>query len=413
MYTTFYNLREEPFRLTSDPRFFHLAEPHSAALSTVVEAVMRRKGFIVMTGPIGTGKTTVLHAALRILTEKAAVGGPLQSAFLLNPLLTRDEFLEMILAEFEISCSTISKPARLAALQRVLLDTQRKGGTSILLVDEAHLLSSELLEEIRLLSNADTYQEKVLQIVLCGQPELLGMLNRPQLRALQQRIASSCSLRPLGFPEVRVYIAERMYAAGFHGMDYPFPTQAVEGIFRFSHGVPRLINLLCDACLNIGVKTQRPAIQMDIVEEAAAELGMNERNSFLTLEEQPSAPMSATSIKKTVQVEPSAFVSPHRVSPTEEKVLVPASAVPTPSAPEDISVPIGAAFEQPVQGRPLANFSANSAPKFQEGSTASAGMSSQAAKLIGKKDLISDAVIESAFDVLIQAMRQRRGSTLE
>ena len=285
MYTAFYNLREEPFRLTSDPRFFHLAEPHAAALATLVEAVMRRKGFVVVSGQIGTGKTTVLHTGLQILTERAAVGSPIASAFILNPMLSRDEFLEMIITEFEIPCATGSKPARLAALHRMLLDMQRKGGTSVLLVDEAHLLSPDLLEEIRLLSNADTYQEKLLQIVLCGQPELLSMLHRPELRALQQRIASSCSLRPLSFSEVRAYIAERLYAAGLRGTTYPFPTTALEGIFRFSQGVPRLINLLCDACLAIGCKTERPVIQMDIVEEAATNLGMNETHPVPAIQE--------------------------------------------------------------------------------------------------------------------------------
>lgn len=293
MYTSFYNLREEPFRLTSDPRFFHLAEPHAAALATLVEAVMRRKGFVVMSGQIGTGKTTVLYTGLQILTERAAVSNPIASAFILNPMLTREEFLEMIITEFEIPCATTSKPARLAALHRMLLNMQRRGGTSVLLVDEAHLLSADLLEEIRLLSNADTYQEKLLQIVLCGQPELLTILRRPELRALQQRIASSCALRPLSFPEMRAYIAERLYAAGLRSTSYPFPTSALEGIFRFSHGVPRLINLLCDACLAIGYKTQRPLIHMDIVEEAATELDMKETDPVPPVREKAVAPTSA------------------------------------------------------------------------------------------------------------------------
>src|SRR6201998_4095953 len=126
MYTTSANLPREPFRLPSAPRFFHLAEPHAAALATLVEAVMRRKGFVLMTGPIGTGKTTVVHTALQILTERAATGHPISSAFILNPTLSRDEFLEMILTEFEIPCTATSKPARLSALQRMLLETQRK-----------------------------------------------------------------------------------------------------------------------------------------------------------------------------------------------------------------------------------------------------------------------------------------------
>lgn len=276
MYTAFYNLREEPFRLTSDPRFFHLAEPHAIALATLVEAVVRRKGFVLMTGPIGTGKTTVVHMALRILTEGATTNHPISSAFILNPTVSREDFLEMILTEFELPCTGTSKPARLSALHRMLLETQREGGTSLLLIDEAHLLTQELLEEIRLLSNADTYQEKLLQIVLCGQPELLDLLRKPEMRALRQRIACNCSLRPLSFTEVSAYIGERLDSAGFRGQASPFPVAVLDVIFCLTGGVPRLINLLCDACLTIGYKLNRPVLDLSIVSEAAAELGWNE-----------------------------------------------------------------------------------------------------------------------------------------
>src|SRR5437588_10951195 len=145
----------------------------------------------------------------------------------------------MILTEFVIPCTATSKPARISALQRMLLETQRNGGTSLLLVDEAHLLAPDLLEEIRLLSNADTYQAERLQIVLCGQPELLSLLRKPELRALRQRVASSCSLRPLSFPELRAYMSERLHSAGFRGPTSPFPTPVLEEIFRLSEGVPR------------------------------------------------------------------------------------------------------------------------------------------------------------------------------
>src|SRR5207248_10651718 len=263
----FYNLREEPFRLTSDPRFFHLSEPHAAALASLIEAVMRRKGFVLMTGPIGTGKTTVVHTALQILSERATTAHPISSAFILNPTLSREEFLETILTEFEIPCTGTSKPARLSALQQMLLDTQRRGGTSLLLVDEAHLLSPELLEEIRLLGNTDTYQEKLLQIVLCGQPELFTVLHRPELRALQQRIAGSCQLRPLSLPETRAYIAERLHAAGLRG-PAPFTTSAVERIHNISDGVPRLINLVCDGCLSLGFEMKKRQIDTSIVDQA-------------------------------------------------------------------------------------------------------------------------------------------------
>ena len=290
MYTSYYKLREEPFRLTSDPKFFHLAEPHAAALATLVEAVRRRKGFMVLSGQIGTGKTTVLHAALHILSESAGNNSPIASAFILNPMLSREEFLEMILAEFEILSSTTSKPSRLAALQKMLLDRQHKGGTSVLIVDEAHLLSPDLLEEIRLLSNSDTYQEKVLQIILCGQPELITMLHRPELQALQQRIATSCSLRPLSFTEVRAYISERMCAAGFGESDSPFTGTALEEIFRYTRGVPRLINLLCDACLTIGYETQRSIIQAEIVQDAAIQLRMQETQAAQAVQARAAAP---------------------------------------------------------------------------------------------------------------------------
>jgi len=145
-------------------------------------------------------------------------------------------------------------------------------------VDEAHLLTPELLEEIRLLSNADTYQEKLLQIVLCGQPELLGMLHKPELRALRQRVAGTCSLRPLSFPEVRAYIAERLHSAGFRGANSPFPIPVLEEIFRLTEGVPRLINLLCDACLALGCRARRPILDVNILEDAAIELGLNEKH---------------------------------------------------------------------------------------------------------------------------------------
>jgi general secretion pathway protein A len=276
MYETFFGLREEPFRLTSDPRFLHLAEPHATALATLVEAVTRRKGLILITGPCGTGKTIVVHATLHILSDRAKTRQPISTAFVFNPTLSREEFLEMTLAEFEIPCMATSKPARLAALQQMLLERHTNGGTSLLLVDEAHLLTDELLEEIRLLSNADTYKEKLLQIVLCGQPELLTLLSRPESRALRQRIASSCSLRPLVFQEFQAYVAERLHSAGFRGPTSPFPTPVLEEIFRRTEGVPRLINLFCDACLTIGCKGQKLLIDLAVVEEAASKLGRNE-----------------------------------------------------------------------------------------------------------------------------------------
>jgi general secretion pathway protein A len=377
MYTTFYNLREEPFRLTSDPRFFHLAEPHAAALATLVEAVMRRKGFVLMTGPIGTGKTTVVHTALQILTERAAANHPISSAFILNPTLSREEFLEMLLSEFEIPCTSTSKPARLAALQRMLLETQRKGGTSLLLVDEAHLLTPELLEEIRLLSNADTYQEKLLQIVLCGQPELLGLLRKPELRALRQRVASTCVLRPLSFPEVRAYIAERLHSAGFRGTASPFPMQALEAIVRLTEGVLRLVNLLCDACLTLGCKVHRPIIDLAIVEEAATELGLNETHVETEMAVRGVAAGNGSAGKELVGDAGIGSALDLLINAMKKRRAL---------VPEVSQLPPEMSIKEQVAA---------------------------AANAAHQKDPSGDKAIESAVDVLVQAMKQRRTSTME
>ena len=373
MYTTFYNLREEPFRLTSDPRFFHLAQPHAAALAALVEAVMRRKGFVLLTGPIGTGKTTVVHTALQILTERAATSHPISSAFILNPTLSREEFLEMLLTEFEIPCTSTSKPARLAALQRMLLETQRNGGTSLLLVDEAHLLTPELLEEIRLLSNADTYQEKLLQIVLCGQPELLNLLRKPELRALRQRVASNCSLRPLSFPELRAYMSERLHSAGFRGPTSPFPTATLEEIFRLSEGVPRLINLLADACLTLGCKARRPVIDLAVVEEAASELGMKETFVEPEVEERSTVAGHGKELAGDAAVGSALDLLVHAMK--RRRALVPElnEIRPELSIKEQVAMAVSAIHE---------------------------------------KDPAGDKVFESAVDVLVQAMK-RRTSTVE
>jgi len=268
MYTTFYGLNEEPFRLTPDPRFLHLAEPHREVLTSLVGGVLQRKGILVTTGPIGTGKTTLLHATLHFLSSQTGAVPRLSTAFVTNPALTREELLEAILDEFEVSCTSTSKPRRLAALHEMLMSIQRNGGTSVLVVDEAHLLTMELLEEVRLLTNTDLHQEKILQVILSGQPELLPVLRRPELRALKQRVASWSQLRPLTLPETRAYIEERLHSAGLHAAN-PICSPALDAIHNFSQGVPRLINLLCDKCLWLGFNAKAKQIGPEIVQQAA------------------------------------------------------------------------------------------------------------------------------------------------
>src|SRR5437588_12756268 len=270
MYYSFFHLKDEPFRLTNDPRFLHLAEPHQAALKVVLEGILYREGLVMVTWPIGTGKTTVIHTAMRFISAKKT---RISSALLFNPVLTRDEFLEMILEDFEVNCPSASKSRRLIAFHQMLLETQRGGGTAVMFIDEGHLLSTELLEEIRLLGNADTCQEKLLQVILCGQPELLAMMKRRELNALQQRIAARAHLRPLSVAETGDYVAARLQAAGFQGSS-PFPPHTLEVVFRYSGGAPRLINLICEGCLILGFRAQRRTIQPEIAEEAAVSLGL-------------------------------------------------------------------------------------------------------------------------------------------
>lgn len=272
-YCTFYGLTEEPFRTTPDPRFFHLAEPYRHAFVTLLRGIVQRKGFLVVTGPIGAGKTTLLHSLL-LIGSKLAGQGRWASAMIVNPTLTRDEFLENVLQELDVHCPSQSKPRRLLALHQLLLETQRRGGTTVLIVDEAHLLPVELLEEIRLLSNADSYREKLLQVILAGQPELGEVLNVPELRALKQRIAVRAYLRCLSLSETRNYISERLQVAGLKQPN-PFSPEACKRIFEIADGVPRLINLLCDSCLYLAFQGQQKIMGPDLVLEAAASLNLD------------------------------------------------------------------------------------------------------------------------------------------
>ncbi|HET6935733.1 MAG TPA: AAA family ATPase [Candidatus Angelobacter sp.] len=267
MYSAFYGLRQEPFRLTPDPRFLHLAETHRESLRTMLEGVTLRKGLQVAVGPIGTGKTTLLYTLQHILMHESRPERPIRSAFVVNPTLTQEELLEMLFDELEITSSAPTKPARLRALHELLLDSHRRNGLVLVIIDEAHLLSPALLEEIRLLLNLDNYPVNVLQVILCGQPELVPLLMKPQFAALRGRVAVVSKLRTLTLPETRAYIAERLHVAGHRG-ENPFLPAALEEIFHHTGGTPRLINLLCDRALTAGYRRQLRRITPDLVTEA-------------------------------------------------------------------------------------------------------------------------------------------------
>ena len=243
---------------------------------------------MVMTGPVGSGKTTLLNTFLYLVSTRRTEYTKVNSAMIVNPLLTRDELMESILDEFDISCSSTSKPRRLNALREFLLQTRTNNGLAVLIIDEAHLMTFELLEEIRLLSNLDTMGGKLLQIVICGQPELYGKLSQPQLLALRQRIAVTAELRALSEMETKKYLEDRLKTAGLNSAS-PFTAEAVQEIHQTSGGIPRIINLMADQLLLLACSAGKRLIGPDAVRT------VKQMNIFGEIETPPKAKTAAAS----------------------------------------------------------------------------------------------------------------------
>src|SRR5881296_1625935 len=261
MYLGFYELKERPFNSTPDPRFLYLTPGHREALAQLLYSVQESRGFLVLTGEVGTGKTTLLQAFLQRLNGRAAV------AYVFDSTLPFEGLLEYVLEELGVPTPASSPAQRLLALQRFLLDRRRAGQSTVLILDEAQNLEAATLEQIRLLSNFETSSEKLLQILLVGQPELRSKLERPELRQLQQRIELQCSLPPLSREQIRDYIQTRLRVAGARVLDL-FSDRAQTRIAEYSRGIPRRINILCDHCLVIGYADQRRRIEVDVVDQA-------------------------------------------------------------------------------------------------------------------------------------------------
>ena len=243
MYERFFGLREQPFSLTPDPRFLWLSETHQEGLATLVYGITRRKGFLLLTGEVGTGKTTLLRAALGQIPPQT------DTALILNTVgLTPIDLLKLIAAEFGIQHQLDSAADFQIALNRLLLDRLRAGRNTVLIIDEAQNLDQDTLEEVRLLSNLETDTEKLMQIVLTGQPELLHKLASPNLRQLRQRIAVEHHMEPLRYEDVQPYLAHRLEVAGGR-FEAVFQPGVEPTFFAFSGGCPRLISLLADRVL--------------------------------------------------------------------------------------------------------------------------------------------------------------------
>lgn len=272
MYRRFYGLTRNPFEVSPDPSFFYPTPSHNEALAILSYGVIRRKGFVVVTGEVGTGKTLVLRCLLELL-GRHHVG----SAFIYNPRLSVTEFLASVLTELRLPLAgRHAKNEMLAYLDEYLLTRSRRGTTTALIVDEAQLLSWDLLEEIRLLTNLETSQYKLLQIVLVGQPELDDKMDSEGLRQLKQRIAMRCRLEPLGFEELKGYILRRLEIAGAnsHGAAI-FPHETIETIHKFSRGIPRLANTICENALISGFGKETKQITPAIIQDVAMDLRLN------------------------------------------------------------------------------------------------------------------------------------------
>jgi general secretion pathway protein A len=269
VYLEHYGLVRQPFEMTPDPAFLYLGEAHQEGLATLLYAVKARKGFVMLTGEVGTGKTTLLHALLSQLDAQTA------SAFLFNPLLEPLDFFRMMLDEYGIEEPCQTKADFLMALNRFLIGRLEQDLPTLLIVDEAQNLSPEMLEEIRLLSNLETPRSKLLQIMLVGQPELRDMLSRPELRQLRQRIVMRHALRPFQASETREYVEERLRRAGYTGKGI-FRPAAVRTIHATTGGVPRLVNILCDSAMLSGFAQGLHTLGRDVVLEAARDLELSD-----------------------------------------------------------------------------------------------------------------------------------------
>ena len=268
MYEQFFGLRERPFDLTPNPRFLVLTVRHREALSNLHYGIGSRKGITLVVGEAGTGKTTLVRAALESQRSREAL-----CVYVNNPTLSRNEFIEFLADGFALrSAARESKAAFLRDLERRLVERAAAGAPTLLGVDEAQSLSHELLEEVRLLANIETSEDKLLPVVLAGQPELAGRLNEPGLRQLKQRVALRCELAPLTAVETAMYIATRTRVAG---ADHPlFTREAVASIHEHAGGIPRTINVICDNSLVTAFALGRQPVDRRIVADVCRDFDL-------------------------------------------------------------------------------------------------------------------------------------------
>jgi general secretion pathway protein A len=265
MYEKFFYLKEKPFHITPDPRFLFLSSKHREAIELLCFGISKKKGFIVLTGEVGTGKTTLCRALLEKLSDRV------ETALILNPLLSDHDLLKTITEDFGLKVEGSSAKAHIDRLNEFLLETASGGGNAVVIIDEAQNLSPRALEMLRLLSNLETEKEKLLQIIMVGQPELKDKLQLPELRQLNQRVIVRYHLDPLDLKETGAYIQSRLFVAGGSGT-VSFTGEAVEGVYEGSSGIPRMINIICDRALTAAFIAEKRTVDIGAVKTATDEL---------------------------------------------------------------------------------------------------------------------------------------------
>jgi general secretion pathway protein A len=273
MYKEFYGLKANPFNVNPDPRYLFLTRHTEEALACLTYGIQSRKGFVLLTGEVGTGKTTLINKLLEWLRlQQVAI------AFIFNSRMNVPQFLDYMMADFGIPCDSRSKSQILLRLYNWLLDRYRAGETAVVIVDEAQNLSDEVLEEIRMLTNLETFTEKLLQIVLVGQPELEQRLKQPNLRQLRQRLTLRAKTHALTLDETKAYVQQRLRIAGSNGQQI-FEPEALASVHRYAAGIPRVINLLCEHCLVSAFVDQQRVIAPAVVDAVARDFDLGDNTT--------------------------------------------------------------------------------------------------------------------------------------